>query len=294
MVKIKKVLGIAGLSTLLFLSPAIIDFFIDGYKLNKKSKIVSSLYVNTLNEFRTVCNKDEKSGVKDIESLVKHSSSEESWIYLPKQNKWLETGECEGDTLVDGDIHLFVNTDKKYVQKIIKENPNIIDYHFHPSYLTDEKLKNRIFERKPFYANPKNSLLLDNLIKKTKKNIFSKAGIPSKSDIRTMIKLTKENAKIHLRGDVKANHCSAYGITSTYLTNFGKRYFVSADSSLIETFLKTKDKSKILPICYDLKISGPDLTKKYARQLSDSFLIIDFKTYEEFYSNFDSTALHSN
>lgn len=226
--KSKAIIAALGIITLSVWAD-VISASIHENRLNVPVEYSSRLVVNKINSKRYIVNKGEKEGIKDIGYLVKTSKYEESWAYLPTKKQWVEVGldECVRlqesskpffsylsiDTLFD---MIGLNTglesaketstglmlDTKNLENLMKENNNLVLYHFHPK---DEVC------------------------------IYPAAhAMPSPQDLISMIGQTNKYLKYQPKGSITFKVCSPSGIVEYCLTEKGKTQFHDKDISYIE------------------------------------------------------------
>ncbi|GAX60299.1 pseudouridylate synthase [Candidatus Scalindua japonica] len=187
--------------------------------------IINDLIVNNRNAFKTVIYKSEKKGISDIRKLIAHSQIEESWVYLPHREKWIEIGHNEeAEKKIERRYITKAKLDVQLLDKLMSENSNIVLYHFHPSYRLslEDKIRKREEDGVP---------MNDKQIERERVRLLIKSAYPSRSDLLNMIGNSTEFFKRNPDGNITFKVCSHYGITEYCLTDKGMIY-LSADNSI--------------------------------------------------------------
>jgi hypothetical protein len=169
------------------------SFFKSLFERPRSIKYVESLQVNTSKTYATSVRESEYRGVQQIRTLIGNSQLEEAWAYLPKKGQWIETGIDES---VD-EIGSHATIENKSLESILKENDEIILYHFHPMI---EGSKDRLYE-----------------------------AIPSGTDLGTMVTTSEKFYKMHPQGTFVHKLCSYYGVTDFQLTKSGIEKYSKTD-----------------------------------------------------------------
>jgi len=187
--------------------------------------VINELVVNNKNQFKTVIYENENEGILEMRKLIESSQIEESWAYLPRQEKWIEIGYSEeSEKKIDEKYITKAKLDIQFLDELMNENNNMIIYHFHPSYSLS--LEDKIKRRKK-NGSPMN----DNEIKKERTRLLIKSAYPSRSDLMNMIGNSTEFFERNSDGHITFKVCSHYGITEYRLTDEGMAY-LHADNSL--------------------------------------------------------------
>ena len=187
--------------------------------------VINELVVNNKNQFKTVIYENENEGILEMRKLIESSQIEESWAYLPRQEKWIEIGYSEeSEKKIDTKYITKAKLDIQFLDELMNENNNMIIYHFHPSYSLS--LEDKIKRRKK-NGSPMN----DNEIKKERTRLLIKSAYPSRSDLMNMIGNSTEFFERNSDGHITFKVCSHYGITEYRLTDEGMAY-LHADNSL--------------------------------------------------------------
>ncbi len=187
--------------------------------------VINELVVNNKNQFKTVIYENENEGILEMRKLIESSQIEESWAYLPRQEKWIEIGYSEeSEKKIDEKYITKAKLDIQFLDELMNENNNMIIYHFHPSYSLS--LEDKIKRRKK-NGSPMN----DNEIKKERTRLLIKSAYPSRSDLMNMIGNSTEFFERNSDGNITFKVCSHYGITEYRLTDEGMAY-LHADNSL--------------------------------------------------------------
>ncbi|MFQ5994537.1 MAG: hypothetical protein ACE5K1_05540 [Acidiferrobacterales bacterium] len=172
-------------------------------------KPVSKLIVNTTNTERTIASdKCELEGIQDIIELMKHSSYEEMWVYLPKTCQWIEIGINEKA----GDEAASVNIDRAFLTQVLIQSSLADLYHFHPL----------AYFRKCSEAAlcGSRSLTRDELISNLR------YAMPSPEDIYFMMDITWQFDQVQsAHGRMRHRVVTPYGIVEFALTETGKEKF---------------------------------------------------------------------
>ncbi len=187
--------------------------------------VINELVVNNKNQYKTVIYENENEGILEMRKLIESSQIEESWAYLPRQEKWIEIGYSEeSEKKIDEKYITKAKLDIQFLDELMNENNNMIIYHFHPSYSLS--LEDKIKRRKK-NGSPMN----DNEIKKERTRLLIKSAYPSRSDLMNMIGNSTEFFERNSDGHITFKVCSHYGITEYRLTDEGMAY-LHADNSL--------------------------------------------------------------
>ena len=186
--------------------------------------VINELVVNNKNQYKTVIYENEEEGILEMRKLIETSQIEESWAYLPRQEKWIEIGYSEeSEKKIDEKYITKAKLDIQFLDELMNENNNMIIYHFHPSYSLS--LEDKIKRRKK-NGSPMN----DNEIKKERTRLLIKSAYPSRSDLMNMIGNSTEFFERNSEGNITFKVCSHYGITEYRLTDEGMEYLYADDS----------------------------------------------------------------
>ena len=186
--------------------------------------VINELVVNNKNQYKTVIYENEEEGILEMRKLIETSQIEESWAYLPRQEKWIEIGyNEESEKKIDESYITKAKLDIQFLDELMNENNNMIIYHFHPSYSLS--LEDKIKRRKK-NGSPMN----DNEIKKERTRLLIKSAYPSRSDLMNMIGNSTEFFERNSDGHITFKVCSHYGITEYRLTDEGMEYLYADDS----------------------------------------------------------------
>ena len=187
--------------------------------------VINELVVNNKNQYKTVIYENENEGISEMRKLIESSQIEESWAYLPHQEKWIEIGyNEESEKKINESYITKAKLDIQFLDGLMDENNNMILYHFHTSYCLS--LEDKIKEREK-NGSPMN----DNEIEKERIRFLIKSAYPSRSDLLNMIGNSTEFFERNSDGNITFKVCSHYGITEYRLTNEG-RVYLYADNSL--------------------------------------------------------------
>ncbi|ODS33139.1 MAG: hypothetical protein SCARUB_01763 [Candidatus Scalindua rubra] len=195
-------------------------------KENHKEKyvVINNLVVNNKNKFRTIIYKNEEEGILEMRKLINTSEIEESWTFLPHQEKWIEIGiNEESERKINGNYITKTGLDVQLLDELIIGNKDMVVYHFHPSHSLH--LEDEIKER-----NEKGLTMNDQEIEKEKIKFLIKSAYPSKSDLMNMIGNSIEFFEKNPNGNITFKIGSYYGITEYYLTEEGRTYFNTNNS----------------------------------------------------------------
>lgn len=187
--------------------------------------IIDELVVNNRNTFKTVIHENEEEGISEMRKLIASSQIEESWAFLPHQEKWIEIGHNEEtEKKIDKRYITKAMLDIQLLDELMSENNSMALYHFHPSYSLS--LEDKIRKQKED-GLPMN----DKEIEREKIRLLIKSAYPSRSDLLNMIGNTTEFFERNSDGDITFKICSHYGITEYHLTDEGITY-LRADNSI--------------------------------------------------------------
>ena len=94
----------------------------------KPYRELPALETNSANEVRTVVRTGEEAGITQIASLVRRSSFEEQWAYIPDIETWIEVGFHELALPDNSEVEV----DADYLEHIVETYTVVHIYHFHP------------------------------------------------------------------------------------------------------------------------------------------------------------------
>ena len=186
--------------------------------------VINELVVNNKNQYKTVIHENENEGISEMRKLIESSQVEESWVYLPHQEKWIEIGyNEESEKKIDESYITKAKLDIQFLDALMNENNNMILYHFHSSYCLslEDKIKKREKNGSP---------MNDNEIEKKRIGLLIKSAYPSRSDLMNMIGNSMEFFERNSDGNITFKVCSHYGITEYRLTDEGMAYLHADDS----------------------------------------------------------------
>ena len=163
-----------------------------------KFKYLENLVVNNDSTYRTIVYKNEEEGIEDMLKLVKTSKLEEAWIFLPNWNLWYEIGKTSRNYFKEGTYFSTISIDGEFRDKLIRENDNLVYYHFHPEFNSEDIYK-KIFGQ----------------------NIIIQGAILSHGDLIEAITSTRDFYKYHPNGKTKFSTVSGEGIIDFYMTEEG-------------------------------------------------------------------------
>ena len=150
-------------------------------------KYVTNLVVNTSKSYKTAVYESESAGIEQIRILIEKSPLEESWAYLPKKELWIETGINEYNKPEGAGV----SYEQPSLRSILKENDEIILYHFHPKW----------------------------------KDWLVYEALPSNNDLDSMVSISKQFYEQHPDGLITEKMCSYYGLTEYWITKSGLESF---------------------------------------------------------------------
>jgi len=289
------------------------------HEMYKPTKDIGRLIVNTENKIRNIAYKTEKEGIKELKYLAETSEKEESWVYLIKKMKWVESGnkESTSDEIAGISIGYSVKEYKPFVKQLIKQNQNLVFYHLHPRNFVNklnEGIMNNISELENLeeintegnYLPPKLKKEIDDHIQRT--NDLKKEWeddihqnsltfqtiltVPSKKDFESMVEVTKEYLKYNTYPEINFRIASPWGITEYNLTTTGMDYFKDKNKKKIHNLLKTnydRIDEFIENHLFNMKaenyegafIKGVENSKKLSGWLCNKYIEVDFITYQE-------------
>ena len=193
--------------------------------IQEEYNIIDKLVVNNRNKFKTIIYESEAEGIADMRRLIAISQIEESWVYLPNQEKWIEIGYNEEvEKKVDKRYIMKARLDIQLLDELMSENSNMILYHFHPSHSLslEEKIRKREEDGLP---------MNDREIERERVRLLIKSAYPSRSDLLNMIGNSTEFFERNSDGNITFKVCSHYGITEYHLTDEGMTYLHADNSS---------------------------------------------------------------
>jgi hypothetical protein len=187
--------------------------------------VIDKLVVNNRNKFKTVIYESEEEGISEMRKLIASSQTEESWAYLPHQEKWIEIGHNEeAEKKINKRYITKAKLDVQFLDGLMSVNNNMVLYHFHPSYCLslEDKIRKREDDGSP---------MNDNEIERERIRLLIKSAYPSRSDLLNMIGNSMEFFERNTEGNITFKVCSHYGITEYHLTVKGMAH-LKADNSL--------------------------------------------------------------
>ena len=201
-----------------------VSFAVESTNKEEGCNIINELVVNNKNQYKTVIYENESEGISEMRKLIESSQIEESWVYLPHQEKWIEIGyNEESEKKIDESYITKAKLDIQFLDALMNENNNMILYHFHSSYCLslEDKIKKREKNGSP---------MNDNEIEKERIRLLIKSAYPSRSDLLNMIGNSTEFFERNSDGNITFKVCSHYGITEYRLTDEGMAYLHADDS----------------------------------------------------------------
>jgi hypothetical protein len=190
----------------------------------KEYIIINELVVNNKNKYKTVIYENEEEGISEMRKLISNSQIEESWTYLPHQEKWIEIGyNEESERKIKENYITKSRLDVQFIDELMNENSNMAVYHFHSSYCLslEDKIKERIGNGLP---------MNDSEIEKERIRFLIKSAYPSRSDLMNMIGNSMEFFERNPDGNITFKIGSHYGITEYNLTAEGRKHFYISNS----------------------------------------------------------------
>ena len=201
-----------------------VSFAVESTNKEEGCNIINELVVNNKNQYKTVIYENESEGISEMRKLIESSQIEESWVYLPHQEKWIEIGyNEESEKKIDESYITKAKLDIQFLDALMNENNNMILYHFHSSYCLslEDKIKKREKNGSP---------MNDNEIEKERIRLLIKSAYPSRSDLLNMIGNSMEFFERNSDGNITFKVCSHYGITEYRLADEGMAYLHADDS----------------------------------------------------------------
>ena len=201
-----------------------VTFAVESTNKEEGYNIINELVVNNKNQYKTVIYENENEGISEMRKLIESSQIEESWVYLPHQEKWIEIGyNEESEKKINESYITKAKLDIQFLDGLMNENNNMILYHFHSSYCLslEDKIKKREKNGSP---------MNDNEIEKERIRLLIKSAYPSRSDLLNMIGNSMEFFERNSDGNITFKVCSHYGITEYRLADEGMAYLHADDS----------------------------------------------------------------
>jgi len=186
--------------------------------------VIDKLVVNNRNKFKTIIYESEEEGISEMRKLIASSQTEESWAYLPHQEKWIEIGHNEeAEKKINKRYITKAKLDIQFLDELMSVNNNMILYHFHPSYCLS--LEDKIRKREEA-GSPMNN----KEIERERVRLLIKSAYPSRSDLLNMIGNSTEFFERNPEGNITFKICSHYGITEYHLTDEGMEHLYADNS----------------------------------------------------------------
>ena len=207
-------------------------FNLDELNDDRNIRYSRSLEVNTENIDRVMTRKDEERGVIDLMELADNSVLEDSWVYLPQHNLWIEIGKEENlKVLENREKNMpspYLNghyQDLEYLDRIVKKNNEAHIYHIHPGgkefvYTVMQKEEKRGIKFLPNKENYQSRFL-----ELCKNYNFS----PSIQDFYSMVSTSLHSFEVNDKCKVIFRVVSMNGIVEYKLTDEGKALFKRVD-----------------------------------------------------------------
>jgi len=214
------------------------------YQVNIQSPISSeeqeelnldSLVINTTDTIRTVIQKDESEGIKDLQSIIANAVYEEAWAYTPSDSTWHETGISQLIKnriirLDDSNELIIVKPEPSaslvrisdHIKTLFKLYDEIVDYHLHP--LPDQEIKDE--------AESDNAEDLQT----AREKLYVTKARPSYLDLLSMIALSHDFYTENPDGNISFKIASPLGITEYSLTEKGRNIPDSQFYDSLENF----------------------------------------------------------
>ena len=202
-----------------------VSLAVENTNKEEEYNVINELVVNNKNQYKTVIYENENEGISEMRKLIESSQIEESWAFLPHQEKWIEIGHNEEtEKKIDKRYITKAKLDVQLLDKLMSKNNNIILYHFHPSHSLslEDKIRKREEDGLP---------MNDKEIERERVRLLIKSAYPSKSDLLNMIGNSTEFFERNADGNITFKICSHYGITEYHLTDEGITY-LRADNSI--------------------------------------------------------------
>jgi hypothetical protein len=218
-------------------------------------------------------NTDEASGIEQICDFLMEDPPEEAWCYLPDKKMWIETGISSGligKPRQDGKFDLVgeVQTDHTLDLEILKKEKNIIDFHFHPTYLAQDLFGKHLDTReKRYHWNAPHMVMW--------------YALPSAADIFRMMQDTwimfkEQGEDVHYVAKIVSSYgITEYSTTKDALLHFGK---LAVDTGKYpEDFIDPWTKqltASTMHYCEDT-VTDPDvLIQRIAADLSKEYISV--------------------
>jgi hypothetical protein len=219
-----------------------------------------------MNKFKTVIYENEEEGISEMRKLIASSQTEESWVFLPHRQQWIEIGNNEEtEKKINKSYITTAKLDVQFLDRLMNENNNMILYHFHPSYSLslEDKIKKQEEDGSP---------MNDNEIRRERIRLLIKSAYPSRSDLLNMIGNSTEFFERNAEGNIAFKICSHYGITEYRLTDEGITYLYADNSP--EQILRIKGISSSANIKVNIRGEileiNPTETKKPLKRIKMS------------------------
>ena len=248
-------------------------------------------------DVRQIIPQNEEEGIKDMRKLVSSSPLEEAWVYLPKDELWVEIGKESRPPgmCIEQESRFFQLTtvlDVEFMHDLPSAGyDEIIVYHFHP----DSNFKLIKSTTKRLKKRHRNSVFNKQMYEKRleilKEKLKAKSLVPSGPDISSMIINSTMLNKINPKGKVVYKICSFYGIGEFYLTEEGKAHFDQVFSLGKERDFLVKEQTEINIISYNTNVRlfefagfnqgyTESAAKELAELMSSEYIKVTFTPYD--------------
>lgn len=182
-------------------------------------------------DVRQIVPQNEEEGIQDMRKLVSSSPLEEAWVYLPKDELWVEIGKESRPPgmCIEQEFRFFQLTtvlDVEFMHDLPSAGyDEIIVYHFHPdsNFKSIENAAKRL--KKRHRSSVFTRQMYEKKLERLKEKLIAKSLVPSGPDISNMIMNSTILNKINPKGEVAYKICSCYGVAEFYLTEKGKAHF---------------------------------------------------------------------
>lgn len=241
-----------------------------------------SVYLNPNTSIqRTITHKDEKSGVKNVQKILGIENYEQGWIFIPNHSnpdssQWINITEkmyANGEGFA---------VDTLQLEKIMKTNTEIIDYHFHKRLKQNTEISKEAKRELEKYGKFDSSITYSFLFNEILENSRAKNSMPSVTDIVYMVDNTLKYSQINPNGKISFKVCSDLGVAEYSLTERGRKFFKRIGRK--NKFISTKGDGSLFVKIYDQEIDAIQTAREFARQISSEMFLVIFQSYEEFYS----------
>ncbi len=256
-----------------------------------KIEVTERVTVNTDDSIQTVTYNNEVEGVLDLQRIITKSKQEDAWVYVPKEQKWVEVGINYEDIGGPGDFEKGAKVSDKVFGRLVDKHQELIFYHIHPITTRDrEKLKkpkgktsNKSTAKEglhfvTIYSPTFTKTDTTNAVNMT---IYAAMALPSQADISALIKQAEIFYSTNPSGRFISKIVSPLGITEYSLTEEGRKK-VQSNPKEVDVNLEGIHVGFKFTKATNLKDQALGQVNLACEKMSTELYRISFTSYENF------------